>query len=131
MSQLKKAIFICAAGLLLGGVGASAQVSPQEAQQLKTTLTPLGAEKAGNEEGSIPAWTGGMCTVPPGYWHGTRRGDPFANEKPLFSITAQNMDKYADKLTDGTKAMLKRYPNTFRVDVYPDAPHGGGAAVGV
>lgn len=119
MSQLKKAFFICAAGLLVSGVGASAQVTPQEAQQLKTTLTPLGAEKAGNAEGSIPAWTGGMCTVPPGYWHGTRRGDPFANEKPLFSITAQNMDKYADKLTDGTKAMLKRYPNTFRVDVYP------------
>src|ERR1039458_5019301 len=118
MSQLKKAFFICAAGLLASSVMASAQVTPQEAQQLKTTLTPLGGEKAGNANGTIPAWTGGMTTVPPGYWHGERRGDPFANEKPLFSITAQNIDKYADKLTDGTKAMLKRYPNTFRVDVY-------------
>jgi hypothetical protein len=119
MSQLKKAFFICAAGLLASSVMASAQVTPQEAQQLKTTLTPLGGEKAGNANGTIPAWTGGMTTVPPGYWHGERRGDPFANEKPLFSITAQNMDKYADKLTDGTKAMLKRYPTTYRVDVYP------------
>jgi hypothetical protein len=119
MSQLKKALFICAAALLASSVMASAQATPQEAQQLKTTLTPLGGEKAGNADGTIPAWTGGMTTVPPGYWHGERRGDPFANEKPLFSITAQNMDKYADKLTDGTKAMLKRYPTTYRVDVYP------------
>jgi hypothetical protein len=119
MSQLKRALFICAAGLLASSVMASAQATPQEAQQLKTTLTPLGGEKAGNADGTIPAWTGGMTTVPPGYWHGERRGDPFANEKPLFSITAQNMEKYADKLTDGTKAMLKRYPTTYRVDVYP------------
>ena len=119
MSQLKKAFFICAAGLLLGGVGASAQVTPQEAQQLKTTLTPLGGERGGNKEGTIPAWTGGMTSVPAGYWQGARRGDPFASEKPQFSITAQNMDKYADKLTDGTKAMLKRYPSTYRLDVYP------------
>ncbi len=119
MSQLKKVLFICAAGLLASSVMASAQVTPQEAQQLKTTLTPLGGEKAGSPDGTIPAWTGGMTTVPSGYWHGERRGDPFANEKPLFSITAQNMDKYADKLTDGTKAMLKRYPTTYRVDVYP------------
>ena len=28
------------------------------------------------------------------------------------------MDQYADKLTDGTKALLKKYPETFRVDVY-------------
>jgi hypothetical protein len=118
MSQLKKAFFICAAGLLVSGVVASAQVTPQEAQQLKTTLTPLGGEKAGNKDGTIPAWTGGMSTVPAGYWQGTRRGDPFAGEKPLFSITAQNMDKYADKLTDGTKAMLKKYPSSYRVDVY-------------
>ena len=27
---------------------------------LTTTLTPLGAERAGNADGSIPAWTGGM-----------------------------------------------------------------------
>ena len=28
------------------------------------------------------------------------------------------MAQYADKLTEGTKALLKKYP-TFRVDVYP------------
>ena len=28
------------------------------------------------------------------------------------------MAQYADKLTEGTKALLQKYP-TFRVDVYP------------
>ncbi|MBI5441597.1 MAG: DUF1329 domain-containing protein, partial [Deltaproteobacteria bacterium] len=79
---------------------------------------PLGAEQAGNREGTIPAWTGGHTTPIPGFKNGGRRPDPFANEKPLFSITAKNMDQYADKLTDGTKALLKKYPNTYRLDVY-------------
>jgi hypothetical protein len=95
-----------------------AGVSPDEAAQLKTTLTPLGGEKAGNKEGTIPAWEGGLTKPVPGFKNGGRRPDPFAQEKPLFSITAANMDKYADKLTDGTKAMLKKYPNSFRLDVY-------------
>lgn len=96
-----------------------AAVTPEEAAQLKTTLTPFGAEKAGNSDGTIPAWTGGFTTPIPGFKNGGRRPDPFANEKPVFSINAQNMDKYADKLTDGTKAMLKKYPNSYRLDIYP------------
>jgi len=84
--------------------------------QLKTTLTPLGAEKAGNKDGTIPAWTGGYTNAA-GFKNGGRRPDPFANEKPLFSISAKNMDQYADKLTDGVKAMMKKYPS-YRIDVY-------------
>jgi hypothetical protein len=96
---------------------AIAGVSAEEAARLKSDLTPLGGEKAGNKDGSIPAWTGGYTTPIPGDKPGGRRGDPFKDEKPLFSITAQNMDQYAGKLTDGTKALLKKYPD-FRVDVY-------------
>ena len=44
--------------------------------------------------------------------------DPFAGEKPLFTINAQNAAQYADKLSDGHKAMLKAYPS-FRIPVYP------------
>jgi hypothetical protein len=29
------------------------------------------------------------------------------------------MDQHADKLSEGVKAMLKKYPDTFRLDVYP------------
>ena len=41
------------------------------------------------------------------------------DEKPLFSINAANADKYADKLSPGTLAMLKKYPDTYRLDIYP------------
>ncbi len=92
-----------------------AAVPADEAAKLKSELTPFGAEKAGNKEGTIPAWDGGFKgnTIANG-----RRTDPFADEKPLFSINAKNMDQYADKLTDGVKAMMKKYPD-YRIDVYP------------
>lgn len=92
--------------------------TPEEAARLKGDLTPMGAEKAGNKDGTIPAWTGGYTTPIPGDKPGGRRGDPFANEKPLFSITSKNMEQYAEKLSDGLKAMLVKYPE-YRLDVYP------------
>lgn len=87
--------------------------------ELGKSLTPFGAEKAGNADGSIPAWDGGYTTVDPSYKPGGKRNDPFAADKPLFSITAQNMAQYADKLSDGTKEMFKRHPDTYRLDIYP------------
>lgn len=97
---------------------ALAAVTPEEAAALKTTLTPLGAERAGNADGSIPPWEGGMTKAPAGYKSGDVRPDFFAGEKPLLSITAKNMGQYADKLSDGAKALLQKYPN-FRMDIYP------------
>ena len=110
---------IAALSLLLGCAPwqAGAAVTADEAARLKTELTPLGAEKAGNKDGSIPAWTGGLTTPIAGDKAGGRRGDPFKDEKPLFSITARNAEQHADKLTDGVKALLKKYPD-YRVDVY-------------
>jgi len=104
--------------LALASQFALAAVSSEEAAKLKSEFTPFGAEKAGNREGTIPAWDGGYTTVWPGYQSGQPRPDPFASEKPLFQVTAKNVDQYADKLSDGMKALLKRLP-TFRVDVYP------------
>ncbi|MBK9090803.1 MAG: DUF1329 domain-containing protein [Holophagales bacterium] len=95
-----------------------AQVSPQDIAKLGTTLTPLGGEKAGNADGSIPAWDGGLTKAPAGWKPGTHYANPFAGEKPLFTINAQNAAQYADKLSDGHKAMLKTYPS-FRIPVYP------------
>ena len=103
--------------LALAGA-AQAAVTADEAAKLKTTLTPMGAERAGNKDGSIPAWDGGYTKVPAGYKSGEVRADPFAGEKPLFSITGKNMAQYADKLTEGEKGLLQKYP-TFRLDVYP------------
>ncbi|MGJ7512950.1 DUF1329 domain-containing protein [Pseudomonas baetica] len=104
--------------LLACGPEAFAAVSAQEAAKLNNELTPLGAEKAGNKDGTIPAWTGGYTKPIPGDEPGGRRGDPFKDEKPLFSITPANVSQYADKLTDGTQALLKKYPESFRVNVY-------------
>ncbi|BAL24255.1 DUF1329 domain-containing protein [Azoarcus sp. KH32C] len=98
---------------------ALAAVTAQEAQQLGTTLTPTGAEKAGNKEGTIPEWKGGLTAANAGVKpDGNRRPDPFADEKPRLSITGKDVAAHADKLTEGTKELLKRYP-TMRVDVYP------------
>jgi hypothetical protein len=104
---------------------AMAKVTAEEAATLKTTLTPFGAERAGNEAGTIPAWDGGMTTPPAGYQGpGSRYVDPYEGDKILFSINAGNMDQYADQLNAGLKALLKKYPDTFRIDVYPShRPH--------
>jgi hypothetical protein len=107
------------AAALVGTSAAWAGVTADEAAALKTTLTPLGGERAGNREGTIPAWTGGLTTLPPGFKNGGRRPDPFPNEKPLYSVNAKNSDQHAERLTEGTKALLKKYPNSFRIDVYP------------
>lgn len=107
---------VLALSLLAGSVMAA--VSESEAAKLGTTLTPLGAEKAGNAAGTIPAWTGGL---PKNAGTVDSRGflaDPFAAERPLFTITAKNVEQYKDKLTPGQLAMFKRYPETYRLPVY-------------
>src|SRR5690349_9011426 len=73
--------------VLLGAAPAMAGVSAGEAEALKSTLTPLGGERAGNSAGTIPAWTGGATAADPNYRQGAPRPDPFAADKPLFSIT--------------------------------------------
>lgn len=103
----------------IGTLAANAAVTPEEAKALGSTLTAVGAEKAGNKDGSIPAYSGGLSTPPAGFKAGDGiRPNPYAGEKPKFSIDAKNMAQYAGNLTEGTKALLQKYP-TFRVDVYP------------
>ncbi len=111
-------IFI-AVGMLLSFVGtAMAAITPEEAQKLGTSLTAIGAEKAGNKDGSIPEYTGGLTTAPSTFKEGSGlRDDPFVDEKPLFTINQQNMDKYSDNLTDGQKTLLKKYPS-YHLDAY-------------
>lgn len=100
-----------------------AKVPAEEAEKLGKELTCVGAIKAGNKEGTIPEYTGKWLGAPPGWDHvqgsGKHPVDIYANEKPLFNITAENMEQYADKLSDGQKAMFKKYPATYRIPVYP------------
>jgi len=98
---------------------AVAAVSADDAKKLGTSLTAVGAEAGANKDGSIPAYAGGLTTPPAGFNKASGvRPDPFAGEKPTATITGAEMDKYADKLTEGTKALLKKY-NDFKVEVFP------------
>jgi len=103
------------------------KLTPEELAQLETTLTPMGAIRAGNADGSIPAWTGSMYGLPAGLqWGGpgTPYPDPYADEKPLFTVTAANMEQHRERLAPGLIAMLETYPETFRIPVYPSHRDG-------
>jgi hypothetical protein len=107
-----------ALSLVLSGA-AMAAITPEEAKQLGTTLTAVGAEKSGNPAGTIPAYAGGLTKGPAGFKAGDGiRPNPFGDEKPRLTVNAGNMAEHADKLTEGTKALLKKFPS-YRVDVYP------------
>lgn len=113
-SRLLTASFL---GLSLLSSGVMAAVSAEEAAKLGTTLTPMGAEKAGNADGSIGPWEPLSKTA------GSVDGkgflsDPYGSEQPLFTITAQNVEQYKAKLSPGQLAMFKSYPDTYRLPVY-------------
>ena len=96
-----------------------AAVPAEQAARLGNELTPLGAVQAGNAEGTIPPWEGGVLEPPAGYRPGVHHPDPFAVDRPLFTITAADLEQHADRLTPGQIAMLRRYPDTWRLPVYP------------
>jgi hypothetical protein len=100
------------------GAATHAAVGAQDAAKLGRELTPVGAERAGNKDGTIPAWTGGDVKAPAGWKVGAARPDPYAGDKRLFSIDASNVDKYKDKLAAGQVEMIKTVPG-YRMDVYP------------
>ena len=109
--------------LTLAATGiAGAAVSPQEAARLGVELTPLGGEKAANASGTIPAWDGGLSSPAkagfPNFVSPGRVPDPFPGDKPLFKITPANVAQYADRLTEGDKALLRQYKDTFFMNVY-------------
>ncbi|QXI16964.1 DUF1329 domain-containing protein [Pseudomonas hamedanensis] len=105
-------------GLSLLATGVMAAVPAAEADKLGKSLTPMGAEMAGNTDGSIPAWKP-MAKNAGSVDSKGFLSNPYASEQPLFTITAKDVDKYKDKLAPGQYAMFKRYPETFKMPVYP------------
>ena len=101
---------------------ALAKVPEAEADKLGKELTCVGAEKAGTKDG-VPEYTGKWLGTPPGVQYTPHVGqhpvDPYAGEKPVLTITADNQAQYASRLSDGQKALLAKYPKAFRMDVYP------------
>jgi hypothetical protein len=84
-----------------------------------TELTPLGALRAGNADGSIPPWSGGIQAWPAGYEPGDHHPDPFPQDRVLFSIDATNVEQYAERLSEGQRALLRAYSDSWRMNVYP------------
>ncbi len=112
---------LAAAVFALTQVTATAQPTQADAARLGTELHPLGAEIEGNADGSIPRWEPKWRGLPPGLEYGgpgETRPDPYADEKPVLEITAQNFREHAEHLGDGQQALFERYPD-YRILVYP------------
>lgn len=105
--------------LLLAGGLAQAQVDAGHAARLGQDLTPLGAERAGNAAGSIPAWDGGLARDAAAFDAAAGYRDPFAADQPLFSISAANAEQYREQLSPGQLAMLQRFAGSWTLKVYP------------
>ncbi|HBR98983.1 MAG TPA: DUF1329 domain-containing protein [Gammaproteobacteria bacterium] len=118
MNTYKKLVLIAA---MAASFMTHAAVSEQEAQRLQSDLTPLGGERAGNADGTIPAWQGGLKAAPDNVQYrgaGSHHPNPYADDTPVLTITADTVDRYADKLTPGQLAMFKKYPDTFKMQVF-------------
>ncbi|MDB5987165.1 MAG: hypothetical protein JWR16_2218 [Nevskia sp.] len=167
-SAAASAILLAAA---LHVTAAVAAVSADEAAHLGKDLTPVGATRAGNADGSIPEWTGasnfsdeqkhltraklselrekvlkltpdevkqayaggfagsntldGVPAKPPYDFppalakiYQAEKAQLDKSDRPKLVITKANMAQYADKLSEGHKALLKQYAD-YRLIVYP------------
>ncbi|MGJ7513743.1 DUF1329 domain-containing protein [Pseudomonas baetica] len=115
---MNRTLTALAVATLLASPLALAKLDAKDAARLGVDLTPTGAEKAGNADGSIPAWNGGLTQPPAGFKAGGNYADPYANEKPLFTVTAANMAEHAALLSPGQKALLTTF-NDYKLPVYP------------
>nr|WP_223271548.1 DUF1329 domain-containing protein [Colwellia hornerae] len=95
-----------------------AKVSPTEVAKLSKELTPIGAVRTANKDGSIPAWNGGITSVPAGYTVGDHHIDPFSTDKVKYTITAANVGEYKAMLTPGQVKLFETYPDTYKMHVY-------------
>ena len=115
---MKKITLISLAVGLAFATGAHAKVDEQQIQKLSKELTPFGAVRGANADGSIPEWTGGITKPPAGYEPGMHHLDPYPQDKVQYTITAANMAQYKDALTPGQIKLFETYPDTFKMNVY-------------
>lgn len=85
----------------------------------EVALTPFGAEQSGNADGSIPPWSGGLPAPAACAVASAEACDPYADEQPLYTVSAANAEAYASLLGDGQRALLAAYPDTYQLRVFP------------
>ncbi len=120
MNCTKPSTLCLGAAFILGcalALPASAELPSDQIARLGADLTPLGGERAGNAEGTIPEWTGGITAPPAGYSVGEHHRDPYPDDRPLFVIGADNLDEHRHLLSVGHQRMLETYPS-FNMKVY-------------
>ncbi len=119
MSKLRARTLFVLTALALAAASLGAGAQTRDAARLGKDLTAAGAEPGASKDGSIPAYTGSESPTPGWAW-GKKRLDHWKHkaEKPLYSIDASNVDKYADKLSPGQVALVKQTKG-YRMDVYP------------
>jgi hypothetical protein len=115
---MKKLTLISSAVALILSCSVAAKITTEQAARLGNDLTPLGAEKAGNADGSIPAWTGGITAAPAGYTAGMHHPDPFAADKVLMTIDSSNVNEYKSLLSPGQIKLFEIYPDTYKMNIY-------------
>ncbi|WP_406978250.1 DUF1329 domain-containing protein [Marinobacter sp. LN3S78] len=114
-------IMLCLSLLAVASATTShAAISQSQANRLGNSLTPFGAIRAGNSEGTIPRWTGGDTGIPEDYeGSGDHHINPYPDDEPRYTVTARNLNEYREKVSDGAAAMFMAYPETFKMKVFP------------
>lgn len=111
--MFKKIITTTLSSVLLAPTLAMAKVDSETAVQLGNNLTYIGAERSGNAAGTIPEWKGGYRKQE------KRISHPYKNEKVLYTIDKNNLDQYRELLSPGQQALINKYPETYKINVYP------------
>lgn len=119
MTHIRILAACCLSTLVAGS--AMAGVSAEEAAKLSKELTPMGAERAGNADGSIPPWNEAGTPTPADFVAGSDNyTNAYPGEKPLYTIDGSNWQEYSANLTDGSKALFEKLGSDgFKMNVYP------------
>lgn len=88
---------------------------PLPAATLGQELTPVGAQRAGNADGSIPRWSADQLSDE-AHLQWMQR---ITREEPLYIITADNLQRYRQWLAPGLLKMFELHPESFSIPVYP------------
>lgn len=117
-NNMNKVTLLSLAISMVLSTGAVAKISAEQTAKLSSELTPVGATRAGNKDGSIPKWTGGITKAPAGYTVGEHHVDPYPDDKIQFTITASNLSDYKNLLTPGQIKLFETYPDTYKMNIY-------------
>ena len=120
MKKTKLLLLATAMVALTAAGGAWAKSPADQVARLGKDLTPMGSERAGTPDGMVPAWDGGLSAPPAGAKFDPKKDNlpnPFKSDAVKFTVTGANAGQYDQYLTDGHKAMLKKF-GSYKMKVY-------------